>query len=52
MKEPERLIGFVNYDDAEIAFEFDADDFTLHLYPPKELWKNMYVPFMYSVNIR
>lgn len=45
MKEPERLIGFVNYDDAEIAFEFDADDFTLHLYPPKELWKKYVRPF-------
>ena len=45
MKEPERLIGFVNYDNAEIAFEFDADDFTLQLYPPKELWKKYVRPF-------
>ena len=45
MKEPERLIGFVNYDDSEIAFEFDADDFVLNLYPPKELWKKYSRPF-------
>jgi len=39
MKEPERLVGFINYDDNEIAFEFDSDDFSLYLYPKKELWK-------------
>ena len=44
MKEPERLIGFVNYDDAEIAFEFDADEFELNLYPQKELWKKYVRP--------
>jgi len=44
MKEPERLIGFVNYDDAEIAFEFDADNFALNLYPTKELWKKYVRP--------
>lgn len=44
MKEPERLIGFVNYDDTEIAFEFDADNFALNLYPTKELWKKYVRP--------
>lgn len=44
MKEPERLIGFVNYDNAEIAFEFDADNFVLNLYPTKELWKKYVQP--------
>lgn len=44
MKEPERLIGFVNYDNAEIPFEFNADDFVLNLYPQKELWKKYVHP--------
>ena len=52
MKEPERLVGFVNYDDSEIAFEFDADEFVLNLYPAKELWKKYSRPFLRSANIQ
>ena len=44
MKEPERLLGFVNYDDFEIAFEFDSDNSILKLYPPKDLWKKYVRP--------
>lgn len=39
MRVPERLLGFLEYDNAEIAFEFCEDAFTLNLYPQKELWK-------------
>ncbi len=39
MKKPERLIGFVEYDNTEIAFEFDEEQFVLNLYPDRELWK-------------
>ncbi len=39
MKVPERLLGFVNYDEKEIAFEFDSEKFLLNLYPSKELWE-------------
>lgn len=44
MKKPERLLGFVNYDDSEIAFEFDSDNSILKLYPPKDLWKKYMRP--------
>ena len=39
MKIPERLIGFVDYEDTKYPFEFDADSFYLNLYPPTvEVW--------------
>lgn len=44
MKEPERLVGFVSYDEKEIAFEFDSETFVLKLYPEKELWKKYVRP--------
>ena len=39
MKIPDRLVGFVEYDNTEMAFEFDAHEFRINLYPSKELWK-------------
>ena len=50
MKEPERLIGFVNYDDVEIAFEFDADNFALNLYLTKNYGKSMFAHPMFSIS--
>lgn len=40
MKKPERLIGFVNYNGIEFAFEFDDEIYLLKLYPPnRDVWK-------------
>ncbi len=39
MKIPDRLIGFVEYDSHEIAFEFDQNEYVIRLYPQKDLWK-------------
>ena len=50
MKEPERFIVFVNYDDVEIAFEFDADNFALNLYLTKNYGKSMFAHPMYSIS--
>lgn len=50
MKEPERLVGFVNYDDSEIAFEFDAEEFVLRLYPSQDKWKEYAHP-RYGFNL-
>ena len=50
MKEPERLVGFVNYDDSETAFEFDAEEFVLRLYPNHDNWKK-YVHPRYGFNL-
>ena len=44
MKIPERLIGYIEYDGEKIAFEFDAQEFTINLYPPQELWKKYSSP--------
>lgn len=39
MKKPERLIGFVEYNETNYPFEFDEDTFSLLLFPPtKEIW--------------
>lgn len=39
MKKPERLIGFVNYNEKEFAFEFDDEIYSLKLYPPnRDTW--------------
>ena len=41
MKKPERLVGFVNYNDIDLPFEFDEKSFSIMLYPPtKEVWKD------------
>ena len=49
MKIPERLIGFVDYENTKFPFEFDEEKFTLNLYTPSiEVWnetssiKNMF----------
>ena len=34
MKKPDRLVGYLNINDSNCAFEFNDDDFTLSLYPP------------------
>ena len=31
---PDRLVGYLKFNDSECAFEFNDDDFTLSLYPP------------------
>lgn len=39
MKLPERLIGFLNYEETKYPFEFDIESFSLNLYPPTmEKW--------------
>lgn len=37
MQQPERLVGYVPYKGQEVPFEFDFDEFTLFLYPAKEI---------------
>lgn len=45
MKKPERIIGFVNYDNYDFPFEFDEKDFVIVLYPPtKEIWSDYSSP--------
>lgn len=40
MKKPERLIGFIKYNETEFPFEFDEKSFSIMLYPPTlEIWK-------------
>lgn len=39
MKIPDRLVGFVEYDNNEIAFEFDQNEYVINLYPPRDLWR-------------
>lgn len=39
MKRPERLTGFIQYDDIDFPFEFDEKSFSIMLYPPTmEVW--------------
>ena len=37
LQQPERLVGYVPYKGQEVPFEFDFDEFTLFLYPDKEI---------------
>lgn len=34
MKKPERLVGFVSYEEKVFPFEFDEKEFKVNLYPP------------------
>ena len=39
MKKPDKLLGFINYNDIEHPFEFNEKSFTITLYPPtKAVW--------------
>ena len=40
MKKPERLVGFVSYEEKLFPFEFDEKEFKVNLYPPtREIWE-------------
>lgn len=40
MEIPDRLIGFVDFENTKYPFEFDPDSFSLRLYPPTvEIWQ-------------
>lgn len=40
MKRPERLVGFVSYEEYTFPFEFDEREFKVNLYPPnREVWR-------------
>ena len=40
MKRPERLVGFVSYEEDAFPFEFDEREFKVNLYPPNwEVWR-------------
>lgn len=40
MKKPERLVGFVKYEEVDFSFEFDENTFCLMLYPPtRDVWE-------------
>lgn len=41
MKKPERLIGYIKYDEIEYPFEFDEETFSLLLFPPTlDVWNH------------
>ena len=45
MKKPDRLIGFVRYDDIDFPFEFDEKAFLLMIYPPtRDVWEDYSSP--------
>lgn len=44
MKIPERLVGFVKYENIDMAFEFDSVRFIVNLYPPKDQWEHFASP--------
>ena len=40
MRQPERLVGFVSYEEDIFPFEFDEKEFKVNLYPPsQEIWE-------------
>lgn len=46
IKKPERLIGFLTYDDLQFAFEFDNEKFYMNLYPQSTQIQEKYGSFI------
>ena len=44
MKKPERFVGYVEYDQKEIPFEYDESRYELRMYPSKEQYDDFNSP--------
>jgi hypothetical protein len=53
MKKPDRIIGFVSYDDIDFPFEFDEKAFLLMLYPPtRDVWEDYSSPVRFFESLK